>query len=276
MVTRAIERAQKQVEAQNFSMRKHLLEYDDVMNKQRTAFYDLRREILSGKGQREYLLEIAEDLLGATLDANGLTEKAASGLDADGLVTAMLDQFGIDLTDRVAEMKERPRDEVRKTLLDLLQSKYARKEGELDAMMPGLMRQWEQNLMLGVADNAWRDHLYALDHLKEGIGLRGYAQKDPLVEYKKESFDLFEAMWQTIEAEMVRRVFLFRPVLQQAAPPPPPPRPIQRRELTLTAGGSPQSGGAVSSSTSRSVAKVGRNDPCPCGNGKKYKKCHGA
>jgi preprotein translocase subunit SecA len=278
MVTRAIERAQKQVEAQNFSIRKHLLEYDDVMNKQRQAFYDLRRDVLRGDSQRDYIREVAAGLLDDILAENG-GDREPPEWDWNGLGTALLNQFGIDLGERAAELKAEPRPAAVDALQQLVKDKYERKEAELEALAPGMMRRWELDLVLYVADSAWRDHLYALDHLKEGIGLRGYAQKDPLVEYKRESFDLFEGMWSRIEEEIVRRIYLFRPVVEPA----PAPRPVARRELSL-AGAAVRGGGAAGTRAAaagapmvaaKGVPKVGRNEPCPCGSGKKYKKCHG-
>ncbi len=309
MVTRAIERAQKQVEAQNFSMRKHLLEYDDVMNKQRETFYELRRDVLEGTAKagdgaaetgepvepaaptmptavddylRGYVLDLATQQLDGILAEAAPPEKE---VDFEALGTALLDQYGIDLASRGGEltaMRAKPRDEIRAELLRIVREKHDRKEAELDAIAPGIMRRWEQEIILFVADGAWRDHLYQLDHLKEGIGLRGYAQRDPLVEYKRESFQMFEGMWETIESEIVRRIFLFKPEVRMpapsaAAPAPVPvlPRPAPRKELTLSGSPSAAPPAASGGGARAGVEKVGRNDPCPCGSGKKYKKCHG-
>ena len=211
MVTRAIERAQKQVEDQNFSMRKHLLEYDDVMNKQREAFYELRRDVLEGRSQRDYVLEVAAE----RLDRDPHRDRAGGqGFRSRGAdhrrARPVRDRSGRPARGDRPLRARRPA-EARETLLQMIRQKYERKESDLEAIAAGVMRKWEQELILFVADGAWRDHLYALDHLKEGIGLRGYAQRDPLVEYKRESFDMFEGMWQTIEEEIVLRIFLFKP-----------------------------------------------------------------
>jgi len=275
MVTRAIERAQKQVESQNFSIRKHLLEYDDVMNKQREAFYKHRREVLTGDGQREYVLDLAADAVEAMLGERAPAEGQAGQWDVDAIRAAMLDQFGIEMAEPKEELESSTREILLELLLGRVRAKYERKETELDEAMPGLMRRWEQDIMLYVADTAWRDHLYSLDHLKEGIGLRSYGQRDPLVEYKRESFQLFEAMWLEIDGDTLRRIFLFRPVLHGDSDPAPRPRPTPRAELSLGAPPPPGSG-ASKPKTVRTAAKVGRNAPCPCGSGKKYKRCHGA
>jgi preprotein translocase subunit SecA len=301
MVTKAIERAQKQVEAQNFSMRKHLLEYDDVMNKQRENVYTLRRELLDGQvhinddevvDSRRYLMSLAEDLLEKEIETNCgqdvdpedwdvETLKRSVG-DLAGLTTETLD--GLDLDDKSP-------DEMGDQLWAAVKSHYEEKEQTIETE---ILRRVERDVMLQIVDTQWKDHLYSLDHLKEGIGLRGYAQKDPLVEYKRESFELFQAMKERIDTEMVRYLWRLRPVLQgeDGASRPPARR---RAPVTLNDpgagaaafGGAPAAGrrpqpartggdDAAVRTVRRDNPKVGRNDPCPCGSGKKYKKCHGA
>ena len=265
MVTRAIERAQKQVEARNFEIRKHLLEYDDVNNKQRTEIYRLRRELLEGKGQKEYLLQKAEEILDYLLDATCGRDVEPENWQTDELRNGMLRNFGIDvqglgidwITINSVDLKDRLRTQV-------LQ-RYEEKER---AMGEEAMRQHERALMLYVIDTAWKDHLLAMDHLKEGIGLRGYGQRDPLTEYKKESFIMFGLMKERIEDEIIMNLWRMDAtvVTQQKEM-----RARRERDLVYTAPAkeAPQP-------AQRAAARVGRNDPCPCGSGKKYKKCHGA
>ena len=281
MVTRAIERAQKQVEGQNFSMRKHLLEYDDVMNKQRVAVYRLRREILEGKDEREYVLELAESLVDVNIDRFLSREVEPSEWDTEGLRRELARQFGLESDElRGVDWDQLNRDEIRETLWKLIQDKYQAKEALIG---PELMRTHERIVMLQIVDSQWKDHLYAMDHLKEGIGLRGYGQRDPLIEYKKESFQMFEAMWDRIEEDIVRYLFLLQPARERTSEPVPRQRPS--RLMFNDPGASPSvfarresQGGANAAvkTIKRDAAKVGRNQPCSCGSGKKYKKCCGA
>ncbi len=267
MVTRAIERAQKQVEGRNFEIRKHLLEYDDVMNKQREAIYTLRRNILEGKEGKDYVLNAAEDIAHYLIDTH-LPEKEKEGewneaeLDAE-----LFDYFGVHLSD-AGDPDTMGRDALKDDVVVAIRKKYEEKEQTLGAEVMALHLKY---ILLQVIDAQWKDHLLIIDHLKEGIGLRGYGQRDPLIEYKRESFDLFQEMmertqdrvvkflWKTEvvrEGEQDRRQRIPeapRQQLQYSAPPKEAAQPVKRQQ-----------------------AKVGRNDPCPCGSGKKYKKCHGA
>jgi len=302
LITRRIAAAQKAVEAQNFAARKHLLEYDDVMNKQRIAIYGWRRQLLEGQDQRERILEMIRGIVAAFIDRRCPPKTHPTTWDWEGLQTDINSQFGHRI--QLGELAGLGREALEETLYEQLVRKYEEKEQLIGAE---LMRQTERLIMLHVIDNQWKDHLLSMDHLKEGIGLRGYGQKDPLVEYKKESFLLFEQMWDRIEDEAVRYLFFLQPLEgerpelpfpgeeeeEEVEEPEPvavarPQRPavqttledftrnIQRkkeRELAELqfAGGD--------SSTGKTVVKgrkVGRNDPCPCGSGKKYKKCCGA
>ena len=300
LVTRQIERAQRQVEARNFEIRKHLLEYDDVMNKQREEIYRFRRELLEGKDQRDYILGLAEAIAIEFLDVYANLETNPEDWDLENLKVNLTRVFGIELPDKVdltssgedgssSALSELSRPELQKYLLDKIKSKYAEKETQIGSEMA---RWYERMIMLQIIDQQWKDHLLALDHLKEGIGLRGYGQRDPLVEYKRESFNLFEDLWNRSTEEMVRMLFLLRPVTAEEE------RELvgargRRSEQGLTFSGSEQSGlpsgGGIqrqpnpidSRSASavgtvvRAMPKVGRNEPCPCGSGKKYKKCCG-
>ena len=308
MVTRAIERAQRQVEAQNFAVRKHLLEYDDVMNKQRESVYTLRREVLEGKvhitedelvDTRGYLLALAEDLLEDQVERFAGKDLDDDEWDLDALKRETGRVFGLPQADLDAIITpDVSTEELGDALWERIKAAYDEKEA---LVSPELLRRIERDIMLQMVDTQWKDHLYSLDHLKEGIGLRGYGQRDPLVEYKKESFALFQDMKARIEEEMVRYLFHLRASIGEDAPAPPP---AARRtpSLTLnhpTAESVPAFAGAGRSTAALQAAmgqgprpartggddvvktvkhegpKVGRNEPCPCGSGKKYKKCHG-
>ena len=316
MVTRAIERAQKQVEAQNFSVRKHLLEYDDVMNKQRENIYALRRQILEGKirlqdesGQEdvldthEYLVMLAEDILDAAIETFAARSADFESWDLDALKVEVHRVFAIDAG--TLDFSDRTSDEIRELLWAQIVASYEEKEKLVGREV---LQRVERDIMLQIVDGQWKDHLYSLDHLKEGIGLRGYGQRDPLIEYKKESFALFQAMKERVDEEIVRYLWWLRPVMNEEAPV--VRRPAARRPPPLvlndpsaaapsafgsararTAEASPfarapgrndkqpaRVGGddATPKTVRRDEPKVGRNDPCPCGSGKKYKKCHGA
>jgi preprotein translocase subunit SecA len=307
MVTRAIERAQKQVEAQNFSVRKHLLEYDDVMNKQRENIYALRREILEGKihfdtddgvevvGTREYLVSLAEDILDAAVGQFAPREADFEQWDLDALKREVSRIFAVDT--QPLDFGDRTSDEIREALWTGIQASYDEKEKLVGREV---LQRVERDIMLQIVDTQWKDHLYSLDHLKEGIGLRGYGQRDPLVEYKKESFELFQAMKERIDEEVVRYLWWLRPVLTEGAEAAPgaarkqpagirsarpsrPPLvfndPSEATSSALAQSRQPSRVGgddATPKTVRRDERKVGRNDPCPCGSGKKYKKCHGA
>ncbi len=311
MVTNAIARAQKQVEAQNFAVRKHLLEYDDVMNKQRESVYALRRELLEGKirvteedevDTREYLMTLAEELTESTVDRYAGHDIDPEDRDHDALRTALSEIFGIEPAELESiELDTLSAEDMSDALWAIVLRKYETKEGLLPVE---ILRRVERDIMLQIVDAQWKDHLYSLDHLKEGIGLRGYGQRDPLVEYKKESFELFQAMMDRIEEEIVRYLWRLTPVVTDEAGPrvPAPARPAPRRQqMTLNTPAAPSPFGAIASGATatavpqgaaprpartggddvvrqvkRDEPKVGRNDPCPCGSGKKYKKCHGA
>ncbi|HKY73252.1 MAG TPA: preprotein translocase subunit SecA [Nitrospira sp.] len=274
MVTRAIANAQKKVEAHNFEIRKQLLEYDDVMNKQREVIYQHRRAVLSGENLTDDLRQMMGSMVEAALNVYCPVEQYPEEWDMKGLTEMMQGQFGLDITQGKQDGGESLRDVGRDALLEDLKTQvaeaYERKEKELG---PELMRFLEKNFMLQVIDHHWKDHLLAMDHLRDGIGLRGYGQKDPLIEYKREGYDLFAGMMERIKSDTIERLFLVQAVRENERSAPPPPivsRP--QPKLTLNRGEEPVSAPTVH----RSDDKVGRNDPCPCGSGKKYKKCHGA
>ena len=266
-VSKSIERAQTSVEARNFEIRKHLLEYDDVMNKQRETIYALRRRILAKEALRDYLFETADALLAWLMDEYASAEVAPSEWDSEGLRTQVLHFFGTDLTQLPAEVQRGKREDLERAVRESYAGKYSAKEARLGS---DLMREYERLVMLQVLDNQWKDHLLSMDHLKEGIGLRAYSQRDPLVEYKREGYQAFTAMLDRMEEELVRYLMLLEPALQQEE------RRVERRERAYAYSAPEKEAGKTAQPVVRKEGKVGRNDPCPCGSGKKYKKCCGA
>jgi preprotein translocase subunit SecA len=214
MITRAIERAQKQVEGQNFTIRKHLLEYDDVMNKQRETIYTQRKEILQGKDLREYFFNLIDTLIEWMLDSYANKEKSPDDWDREALDKAVLAQFGLNMETLKIDWAAVAYEDLQETLVNALRGLYEQKEKTLGPFM----REFERMILLQVIDSQWKDHLLEMDHLKEGIGLRGYGQRDPLIEYKKESFEMFQSMLDRIEEDAVRYLFLIQPVIEQPVP----------------------------------------------------------
>jgi preprotein translocase subunit SecA len=300
LISRRIEAAQKTVEAQNFEARKHLLEYDDVMNKQREAVYGLRRQLLEGLDQKDLILEeYVSGILSNLIDEFAPVKVHPANWDIKGLKDAIFTRFGVDILAEGINPETMNRQELGDAIFDKLKSRYDAKE---QLIGPDAMRYHERMIMLSVLDSQWKDHLLAMDHLKEGIGLRGYGQHDPLIEYKRESFEMFEAMMQRFQEDTVRYLYLMQ-ILERPVEGPPvaahdgngggnnghrPPHSVatsvdeieetfqrkKRRELehARMAGSSEQTVQQVV----RGSAKIGRNDSCPCGSGKKYKKCCGA
>ncbi len=272
LITRQIERAQKQVEARNFEIRKHLLEYDDVMNKQREAIYAIRRDLLEGADQREYVLELANDILMDLLEKYTPREKSPDNWDLEGLGVGVRNQFGYDLAQLGLNPREITYPELAEALPGKIRAIYEDKEKRFGTEY---IRFQERMIMLQVLDMQWKDHLWSLDHLKEGIGLRGYGQRDPLIEYKKESFGMFEELRARMEEETIRFLYLFEPIGREEQEARDREREEARRkaqrDLNLVYSG----GDGTPATAKKEQAKVGRNDPCPCGSGLKYKKCHG-
>lgn len=215
MVSKAIERAQKQVEGQNFSIRKHLLEYDDVMNKQRESIYKLRRDILQGENKKKYVDKLIVTLVDWIMENHTGKEKSPEDWDIEGFKRAIGAQFGLDVEDLRIDWDTINFDELRELLLKTLRHIYEEKESIITSER---MREFEGMIMLQIIDSQWKDHLLAMDYLKEGIGLRGYGQRDPLVEYKKESYDMFQSMMDRIEDETIRYLFLLQPVVEEEIP----------------------------------------------------------
>jgi preprotein translocase subunit SecA len=284
MVSKRIESAQKSVEGRNFEARKHLLEYDDVMNRQRETIYGLRRQLMEEPDQREYLLGdppkagVAYDLLSDITKQYLNPDVAPDDWDLDNYKLQIRTIYDIDIDAERIDLASMTSDEIVEEIWERLKAKYSGKEQQIG---PEAMRTYERIIMLNIIDAQWKDHLLSLDHLKQGIGLVGYGQKDPLVEYKKQSFDLFQEMLDRIDTTTIRSLFNLQVVTEQ------PPETLRQRRMprrpsALTFTG-PNQGAAPAGEEAgkiktvvRDQPKVGRNDPCPCGSGKKYKKCHGA
>ena len=222
MVSRAIEKAQKQVEGQNFSIRKHLLEYDDVMNKQRSSIYQLRKESLHGKSMKGYIQELITTIVDWIMENHTHKDKSPEDWDVEGFKKAFGAQFGFDFEELGVDWDTINHEELREKTLKTLIDIYDEKEKIVGEEQ---MREFERVIMLQIIDSQWKDHLLGMDYLKEGIGLRGYGQRDPLVEYKKESFDMYQAMMDRIEDEIIRYLYLLRPIQEEELP--------QRKEQPL-------------------------------------------
>jgi preprotein translocase subunit SecA len=270
LISKRIENAQKAVEAQNFEARKHLLEYDDVMNKQRETIYSLRRAILEGTDQKELVLEKAEEIAFELVDVYCPREQHPDEWNLTQFSNEVLNQFGFDPKAAGVDVANLNHDTLADAVIEKVNVRYEEKEKLFSA---ATLRWLERRILLDVVDAQWKDHLLSLDHLKEGINLRGYAQKDPLVEFKREAFTLFDDLMDRIDKESVRFLFLMQP-----ARPEEEAKQIERRQRQQQQNLQFQAGPARAEPPKpvRAGAKVGRNDPCPCGSGKKYKKCHGA
>ena len=283
MVSKRIAAAQKSVEGRNFEARKHLLEYDDVMNKQRETIYGLRRQLMEEPDQRDYLLGdppqagVAFDLLSDITGQYLNPDVSPDDWDVENYKVQIKTIYDFDIDGEGLNLLTMTSPEVINSIWERLKVKYEHKEQQIGAEA---MRTYERIIMLNIIDAQWKDHLLSLDHLKQGIGLVGYGQKDPLVEYKKQSFDLFQEMLDRIDTSTIRSLFNLQVVSEQA-PDALQQRRAARRPASLRFTG-PNQGAAPAGEEDgkvktvvRDQPKVGRNEPCPCGSGKKYKKCHG-
>jgi preprotein translocase subunit SecA len=283
MVSKRIAAAQKSVEGRNFEARKHLLEYDDVMNKQRETIYGLRRQLMEEPDQREYLMGdppsagVAYDLLSDITKQYLNPEVSPDDWDIENYKIQIKSIYDFDADAEGVDIPNMTSQEVTDAIWERLKVKYAKKE---ELIGKEAMRTYERIIMLNIIDAQWKDHLLSLDHLKQGIGLVGYGQKDPLVEYKKQSFDLFQEMLDRIDTTTIRSLFNLQIVSEE------PPEALRvrrgpRRPPQLTFTGPNQGAAAAGEEAGktktvvRDQPKVGRNEQCPCGSGKKYKKCHG-
>jgi preprotein translocase subunit SecA len=271
MVSNAIKSAQTQVEAQNFEMRKNVLKYDDVMNRQRTVIYGERRMVLEGADIKEQVATFVSDTLSAYIAA-ATAEGYAEEWDLDTLFTALKTIYPISFTIEELEARAGSRlgldaDFITAQVLEDCEAAYAKRE---EALGDEVMRELERKVLLSVLDRKWREHLYEMDYLQEGIGLRAMAQRDPLVEYQKEGFDLFAAMMDGVKEEIAGFVFNIEVTVESASNQVVAPG-LESKQL-------PQAGlqyTAADESGVRTTGEVSRNAPCPCGSGKKFKRCHG-
>ena len=271
MVTKALERAQRQVEGRNFETRKHLLEYDDVMEKQRQAIYAMRHDQMSDEtAPRRFVLETAEDILDWLLDTHFDPEADPLDWETDEMRTQLKHFFGLGREDFTVDLDQDSIQDIRTELMETIRDHYQTKVDRIGEVIT----QFETWICLQVIDARWKEHLYALDRLKEGIGLRGYGQRNPLVEYKRESFEMYQEVHERICGEVVRYAFQLEPMSQeerqaQLAQQQAEAKRVQR--VAAAAGGS----SSPTETVVRQNKKVGRNSPCPCGSGRKYKKCCG-
>ncbi len=267
LTSRAIENAQKKVEAHNFDIRKHLLDFDDVMNKQREVVYSQRRFILGGDNLKETAQDMTADVVEDIVDRYADDRAHFEDWDLAALSDSLWGQFGIRFNFTQMPPEQQNREAITEYILNAVQKRYDQKETELT---PETMRELEKFIMLQAVDTQWKDHLLSMDHLKDGIGLRGYGQRDPLKEYQKEGYEMFLDMSLRIKEETVRNLFLVRLAkedgLQELTA-------DRDQEMQLSRGDG--MGDSKPKTVKRQAAKVGRNDPCPCGSGKKYKKCCG-
>ena len=261
MVSNAIERAQRRVEAHNFDIRKHLLEYDNVMNKQREVIYSQRREILGGADLSEEIQEMAQELIDSLLDQFTDAQSMPDDWDLEGLEEAVLHRFGVRLGLDHLNIDDLGHAELRELVHYKVLLAYKEK---YQALGSEVVEPLQRQIMLQIVDTQWKDHLLAMDHLRDGIGLRGYAQVDPLRAYQKEGYDMFLNMIQRIQEDTVRTLFLIR--VRQ-------PEEIPVWEERRAAMNYSHGGGGGSQPVRQETKKVGRNEPCPCGSGKKFKKC---
>ena len=277
MVSKRIEAAQKSVEARNFESRKHLLEYDDVMNRQRETIYGLRRQLMEDPDQREYVLGVALDLLSDLVKQYLPADASPDDWDVENFRIQLQATYAFDAEAEGIDFERMLPREIEEAIWEKAKAAYEVKEAQVGAEA---MRTYERIIMLNIIDAQWKDHLLAIDHLKQGIGLVGYGQKDPLVEYKKESFDMFQAMLDRIDTTTIRTLFNLQVVSEQQ--PEQLQQRRQRRPTSMTFTGPNQGATAAGEEAARTRTvtrdqpKVGRNEPCPCGSGKKYKKCCGA
>jgi preprotein translocase SecA subunit len=270
LVTRAIENAQKKVEAHNFDIRKHLLEYDDVMNKQREVIYNQRREVLKGEDLKQEVLEMAQGLSDEILARYGDKELHPSDWDLPGLREGLHHQFNLRVDFKAEELDNLTVDGLTELAIEKITQAYEDKETRFGAPM---LRQLEKIIMLQTIDSLWKDHLLSMDHLKEGIGLRGYGQKNPLQEYQKEGFEMFEEMIHRIQEDVVQKLFTVEIARESVAQRMEMEQPRPQRMILSRGGESVEAPRAPQAR--RQGEKIGRNNPCPCGSGKKYKRCCG-
>jgi preprotein translocase subunit SecA len=290
-VSKSIETAQKRVESYHFSARKHVLEYDDVMNKQREVIYSERKTILESGNLKEYIFNMIEDVIDSAMAVYAAENLHPAEWDYAGLISRLKLKFLISLNEE--ELNKLSRQELYNFLVESVEKAYAQKAEALGAEK---MKKIEKFVLLQAIDTKWKDHLLCIDHLREGIHLRGYGQRDPLVEYQREAYDMFMAMVDSIREDSLEYIFriqvvetetmtgVFRPSAQKFLHPEAGSIRDIRKESPAAAFGDGDFNGPMPPSApdfgpqepvKRDSPKVGRNDPCPCGSGRKFKKCCG-
>ena len=267
-ISRAIENAQKKVESHNFDIRKHLLEYDDVMNKQREVVYHRRKELLSDAPLKDDILDMCDGVIEEIVVAHADREVNPAEWDWKAIEEAFYKQFKFRPEFRQDGAVPNDPEALAELALERVRGVYEAREQAFGAPV---MRHIEKLVLLQTLDSLWKDHLLAMDHLKEGIGLRGYGQRNPLTEYQKEGFSMFDAMMRVMQQDVVEKVFSVQVSQREGAEQIEQQR--QPRQVVMSHGGEAEA--AAAPTVKREGDKVGRNDPCPCGSGKKYKRCHG-
>jgi preprotein translocase subunit SecA len=270
-INAAIENAQKKVEAHNFDIRKHLLEYDDVMNKQREVIYARRREVLSAESSKEEVLETAEELADSLVATQLARDESPNDWDWKALDDVLFRQFTLRLNLSEDERDGLKTEDVQQMVVDKVRALYEEKE---KTFTEPVMRHLEKVVMLNAIDQLWKDHLLAMDHLKEGIGLRGYGQKNPLQEYQREGFDMFQDLMNRLDADIVEKLYTVQLAREDDVERMEQKQQQKQAKMSMIHGDEPVA--APAEAIKRDAPKVGRNDPCVCGSGKKYKKCCGA
>ena len=266
LITRAIENAQKKVEAQNFNIRKQLIEYDDVMNQQREIIYQQRRQALEEENLKPVILDMIEDIVDDLVESHTDEETPAEEWDLRGLEQAFLKQFSLSLTLSNETTEDLTPEGIREFLLEKARDGYLQKEKQWG---PEITRDMERLITLQTVDHKWRENLLAMDHLKEGIGLRGYAQQDPLIAYKREGLEMFQEMIETIKSEIIQMLYRIQVATQEETE---QLEEAQQQPMFFSHG---DSAAGSKQKPVKKANKIGRNQPCPCGSGKKYKKCCG-
>ncbi|GBD26221.1 Protein translocase subunit SecA [bacterium HR30] len=278
LISRAVANAQSKVEAHNFDIRKHLIEYDDVMNQQREIIYGRRREILARQNLKRDILEMADNVVAELVEQYADRDAPPREWDWQAIEDTMFKVFAFRPAFSAEEREHLSHDELERKLAEAVHQHYEAKER---LFTPPVLRHLEKIVLLQTLDTLWKDHLLSMDHLKEGIGLRGYAQQNPLQVYKKEAFELFENLMAQFERDVVEKIFTVQIAREEDVEQLERQRRPHPARMVMSGGGMAQpvaaSGRrAAAVAASPSPAKIGRNDPCPCGSGKKYKKCHGA
>jgi preprotein translocase subunit SecA len=279
MVTKAIERAQKRVETQNFSIRKHTLDYDDVMNYQRQAIYGRRDSVLENEDLRDEVVEMIPEVVADIVGQYSGPDGEAEDMDLTGVAQDSLNVFLLSLNPNSAELKELTKAGLTDQLAEMAMRQFKQKE---EALGNEIMRQLERYALLQSIDTEWKDHLYEMDQLRSGIGLRAYGQRDPLIEYKKEAYSMFSDLLGKIDKKALQMVFRLQPVDPNQEARRPAANLHTKHESITGVQSLPQQERPEETKPEkrkpvvREGKKIGRNDPCPCGSGKKYKKCHGA